>query len=82
VRLRFPQFSAIESIHGESTLFLDETGGIPLGLQVKLLHLLKTGTCRCVDGIELLRANFRLISSTHRPRHSMVEKERFRNNLY
>ncbi|MDA8328032.1 MAG: sigma-54-dependent Fis family transcriptional regulator [Betaproteobacteria bacterium] len=71
----------VESASG-GTLFLDEIGDIPLGLQVKLLRLLETGTYRRVGGIESLHANFRLISATHRPLRSMVDKEQFRKDLY
>ena len=71
----------VEAASG-GTLFLDEVGDIPLGLQVKLLRLLETGTYRRVGGIEPLRANFRLVSATHRPLRTMVEQEQFRKDLY
>lgn len=68
----------------DGTLFLDEVGDILLNLQVKLLHLLETGTCRRTGGIggtEPLRASFRLISATHRPLKDIVDKEQFRKDL-
>ena len=71
----------VESASG-GTLFLDEVGDIPLGLQVKLLRLLETGTYRRVGGVELLRADFRLVSATHRDLKKMVEQETFRKDLY
>ena len=71
----------VESASG-GTLFLDEVGDIPLGLQVKLLRLLETGTYRRVGGIDPLRADFRLISATHRDLKKMVEQETFRKDLY
>ncbi|MFA6922092.1 MAG: sigma-54-dependent Fis family transcriptional regulator [Gallionella sp.] len=71
----------VESASG-GTLFLDEVGDIPLGLQVKLLRLLETGTYRRVGGIEPLRADFRLVSATHRDLKKMVEQESFRRDLY
>lgn len=71
----------VESASG-GTLFLDEVGDIPLNLQVKLLRLLETGTYRRVGGVEPLRANFRLISATHRDLKKMVEQESFRKDLY
>ena len=71
----------VEAASG-GTLFLDEVGDIPLSLQVKLLRLLETGTYRRVGGIEPLRANFRLVSATHRPLKNMVEQEHFRKDLY
>ena len=71
----------VESASG-GTLFLDEVGDIPLNLQVKLLRLLETGTYRRVGGVEPLRADFRLVSATHRDLKKMVEQESFRKDLY
>ena len=71
----------VESASG-GTLFLDEVGDIPLGLQVKLLRLLETGTFRRVGGVETLRADFRLVAATHRDLKAMVERGRFRRDLY
>jgi transcriptional regulator with PAS, ATPase and Fis domain len=64
------------------TLFLDELGDIPLHLQVKLLRLLESGTFRRVGGVEILRADFRLIAATHRDLTAMVESGEFRRDLY
>ena len=75
------KYGLVESASG-GTLFLDEVGDIPLSLQVKLLRLLETGTYRRVGGIEPLRANFRLVSATHRDLKKMVEQESFRKDLY
>jgi DNA-binding NtrC family response regulator len=75
------KYGLVESASG-GTLFLDEVGDIPLSLQVKLLRLLETGTYRRVGGIEPLRADFRLVSATHRDLKKMVEQESFRKDLY
>lgn len=64
------------------TLFLDELGDIPLHLQVKLLRLLETGAYRRVGGVEILRADFRLVAATHRDLAAMVESGEFRRDLY
>ena len=64
------------------TLFLDELGDIPLHLQVKLLRLLETGTYRRVGGVDILRADFRLVAATHRDLPAMVESGEFRRDLY
>jgi len=71
----------IEAASG-GTLFLDEIGDLPLALQVKLLRLLETGTYRRVGGVEVLPADFRLISATHRDLDAMVKTETFRRDLY
>ncbi len=64
------------------TLFVDEVGDIPLALQVKLLRLLETGTFRRVGGAELRRADFRLVSATHRPLRRMAANGEFRQDLF
>lgn len=71
----------VEAASG-GTLFLDEVGDIPLPIQVKLLRLLETGTFRPVGSTELHKANFRLISATHRPLRQMSEEGSFRQDLY
>jgi transcriptional regulator with PAS, ATPase and Fis domain len=64
------------------TLFIDEIGEVPLSLQVKLLRLLETGLFRRVGGTEMLRADFRLVSATHRDLQAMVARGDFRADLY
>ncbi|MDP3537679.1 MAG: sigma 54-interacting transcriptional regulator [Azonexus sp.] len=71
----------IEAAAG-GTLFLDEVGDIPLSIQVKLLRLLETGTFRRVGSTELLQADIRVISATHRPLSEMVEAGSFRQDLF
>ncbi|AOF81016.1 bacterial regulatory, Fis family protein [Methyloversatilis sp. RAC08] len=71
----------IEAASG-GTLFLDELGDIPLTMQVKLLRLLETGTYRRVGSTELMRADVRLVSATHRPLKQMIAEGRFRQDLY
>ncbi len=64
------------------TLFLDEIGELPPTLQVKLLRLLDTGTYRRVGGVDTLRADFRLVSATHRDLAGMVKADTFRRDLF
>ncbi|MCU0841739.1 MAG: sigma-54-dependent Fis family transcriptional regulator [Thiobacillaceae bacterium] len=64
------------------TLFLDELGDIPLSLQVKLLRLLETGSYRRVGGVDILRADFRLVAATHRDLTAMVRAGEFRQDLH
>ncbi|NGY03218.1 sigma-54 interaction domain-containing protein [Solimonas terrae] len=70
-----------ETAHG-GTLFLDEIGDVPLAMQVKLLRLIESGTFRRVGGVEPLRADFRLVSATHKPLAAMVAEGSFRQDLY
>lgn len=71
----------VEAASG-GTLFLDEIGELPLSLQVKLLRLLETSTYRRVGGVDALRADFRLVSATHRNLEAMVANDTFRRDLY
>ena len=71
----------VEAASG-GTLFLDEMGDIPLSMQVKLLRLLETGTYRRVGSTELMRADIRLISATHRPLKALVQAGAFRQDLF
>lgn len=64
------------------TIFLDEIGDIPLAMQVKLLRLIESGTYRRVGGIETHKADFRLVSATHKPLQAMVAAGTFRQDLY
>jgi two-component system response regulator HydG len=47
-----------------------------------LLRLLETGTYRRVGGVDILRADFRLVAATHRDLPAMVEAGTFRRDLY
>lgn len=71
----------LESVEG-GTLFLDEIGDVPLGMQVKLLRLIETGSYRAVGSTQLKRADFRLVSATHKNLAEQVEKGEFREDLY
>lgn len=71
----------IEAAAG-GTLFLDELGDIPLSIQVKLLRLLETATYRRVGSSELLKADVRVVSATHRPLAEMVAGGQFRQDLF
>ena len=64
------------------TLFIDEVGDISLTIQVKLLRLLETGTFRRVGSTEVLKADIRVVSATHRPLSDMVADGRFRQDLF
>ena len=51
-------------------------------MQVKLLRLLETGTYRRVGSTEILRADVRIVSATHRSLSAMVDAGSFRADLY
>ena len=66
--------------HG--TLFLDEVGEMPLGLQSKLLRFLENRRFMRVGGTVKLEADIRLIFATLRPLGDEVKAGRFRADLF
>lgn len=71
----------VEAADG-GTLFLDELADVPLGIQVKLLRLIETGTYRPVGSVEEKASDFRLICATHGDLTAMVKEGGFRKDLY
>ncbi len=64
------------------TLFLDEIGEIPLPLQVKLLRLIQEGEIEKIGSEAGSRVDVRIIASTHRDLHAMIDDGVFREDLY
>ena len=64
------------------TVFLDEIGDMDPALQVKLLRTLETGEVRPVGSNELRHVDARFIAATHQDLVQLVDKERFRRDLY
>lgn len=64
------------------TLFLDEIGDMPLQMQVKLLRVLQERTFERVGGTRPIACNVRVIAATHRDLETMIEKDKFREDLY
>ena len=64
------------------TVFLDEIGEMPPGLQVKLLRFLEEKTFKRVGGIEDLCVDVRVIAATNRDLESEVKARRFREDLF
>ncbi len=64
------------------TLFLDEIGELDLSLQAKLLRVLQTKNFERVGGTELLHADVRIVSATHRNLLEAARNGTFREDLY
>ena len=64
------------------TVFLDEIGEIPLGVQVKLLRLVEQREALPVGGMTPQRLDVRLLAATYRNLETMVRAGTFRHDLY
>jgi two-component system response regulator AtoC len=66
----------------KGTIYLDEIGELPLGLQAKLLHVLQDGEFSRVGGHHNLRVDVRVICATNRDLSRDVAAGRFREDLF
>jgi len=64
------------------TVFLDEIGDIPLGIQAKLLRVLQEREIKRVGGTECIKVNVRFIGATNRDLTQLISKGKFREDLY
>ena len=67
---------------GKGTIFLDEIGDLPLEMQPKLLRVLEDKTFERIGGTRVIRSDFRVICATNRNLAEMMEKNRFRRDLF
>jgi DNA-binding NtrC family response regulator len=66
----------------EGTIFLDEIGDLPLGLQPKLLRTLQERVVRPVGSTAEISFEARVITATNRDLETMVEEHAFREDLF
>jgi two-component system, NtrC family, response regulator GlrR len=64
------------------TIFLDEIGELPLGMQPKLLRALESRTIKRLGESEHRPIDVRLVAATHRDLPRMVNSGAFREDLY
>jgi len=67
---------------GDGTLFLDEVSEITPGIQVKLLRILQEKEFEKVGGEETIHFNARVITATNKNLQELVQKRKFREDLY
>jgi transcriptional regulator with GAF, ATPase, and Fis domain len=70
-----------ERAHG-GTIFLDEIGDLPHEAQIRLLRVLQEKEIERVGGTKPIQVNIRVIAATHRDLEAMLDKGRFRQDLY
>jgi DNA-binding NtrC family response regulator len=66
----------------KGTIFLDEIGEMPAGMQAKLLRALQERTVRPVGGDQEQPFDARIIAATNRDLETEVEERRFREDLF
>jgi len=71
----------IEQAQG-GTVFLDEIGDMPFGLQSKILRLLQEKSIERLGGRETIPVDVRIIAATNRDLETALEENRFREDLY
>src|SRR5262249_40141002 len=64
------------------SLFFDEIGEMPFGMQPKILRALQERTARPVGGTEEIAFDVRIIAATNRDLESEVESGKFREDLF
>jgi nitrogen regulation protein NR(I) len=71
----------IEQAHG-GTVFLDEIGDMPFGLQSKILRLLQEKSIERLGGRATIPVDVRIIAATNRNLEIALDENRFREDLY
>lgn len=64
------------------TVFLDEIGEMPMDVQAKLLRMLQEGEFERVGSSITLTTDIRIIAATNRDLPSLVQQEKFRQDLF
>ena len=64
------------------TIFLDEIGDMPIGMQTKLLSVLQERVIERVGGTTPIAIKVRVIAASNRDLEKMVAQQEFREDLY
>jgi formate hydrogenlyase transcriptional activator len=64
------------------TIFLDEIGDLPIGLQTRLLRVLQESEFERVGGEKTIKVDVRVITATNRNLKKQVLENNFRQDLY
>lgn len=66
----------------EGTIFLDEIGEMPVGLQSKLLQVLEQKEFFRIGGKKNIRVDVRIVAATNRDLEGLIDEKAFRKDLY
>jgi two-component system response regulator PilR (NtrC family) len=69
-------------VANDGTIFLDEIGETPLGIQVKLLRVLQEKEFRRVGGTRDIKIDVRIVAATNRDLEKSIAEGRFREDLF
>jgi len=69
-------------IANKGTLFLDEIGDMPMNMQAKLLRVIEDGVVIPVGSNNPTVVDVRIISATNHDLKTLIEKKKFREDLY
>lgn len=64
------------------TIFLDEIGELPLGLQVKMLRVLQEGEVRRIGALKSQQVDVRVLAATNKNLVDLVDRALFREDLF
>ncbi|MCK9172916.1 sigma-54-dependent transcriptional regulator [Desulfuromonas thiophila] len=64
------------------TVFLDEIGDMPLGMQAKLLRVLEERCFRRIGGTKNIHVDIRIVAATNKDLLKAIEEGSFRKDLY
>lgn len=69
-------------IGDQGTIFIDEIGELSPGLQIKLLRVLEERTFERIGSTKSIEVNIRIVIATNRNLQELVEKKKFREDLF
>jgi len=64
------------------TIFLDEIGDLPLSLQAKILRVIQERKFEKVGSDTTVNVNVRIVAATNKDLEELVQKNKFRSDLY